>query len=103
MNEYQQLSREATELICSLAENRKNIEWVVDTDEEREIPVRTIAWVLEERKALTEFINQKRAERNLSPISSKDVLKKVEKPAVGHVDYAQKIGFGAANLILQEK
>lgn len=101
MNEHQQLSREATELICSLAEKRKKYSKVIlDPDElyNTEQPY----WVILERLELTIFINRERGKRGFLSVSTGDVLKKVEKPAVGHVDYAQKIGYGAADLILQE-
>lgn len=102
MNEYQQFAKKVTELVCDLAEGRKsNSEFVLDPDEEHRIT--QPAWVLAEREAVTDFINYHRTKRGFSEVTTKDVLNKVERSAWGHIDYSQKLGYGAANMILAEK
>lgn len=55
-------------------------------------------WILDERQAMLDYVNRKRAVVGKSPMTLKDV-ERVEQLAVGHSDYAHKFSLYCAELI----
>lgn len=57
------------------------------------------AWVHYERETMATAVNAVRTNRDLEPVTLKDVAR-VERQAVGHVDYFQKFAFYCAELAI---
>lgn len=56
-----------------------------------------LGWVLHERAVMHGTVNRIRAERGLPPVPVEDV-ERVERSAVGHIDYAHKFVLRCADL-----
>jgi len=58
----------------------------------------TLAWVIYERAAMCNAVNELRHVAGKAPVSMRDVYRK-ELQAEGHVDYTQKFAYGCAELV----
>lgn len=74
-------------------ERDKRSEWVDDGNGRQEL-----AWVLYERKGMLEYLNMKRSDEGLPPVTEDIFVSFVETRACGHFDYTRQLAVGCAYL-----
>lgn len=82
------------DVLLTAAEERGQRENLVDTDDGPEC-----AWVLYERERMLTAVNTERASRKLPP-ADLDTVKRLERQAAGHIDYAKKFALHCAELAI---
>lgn len=58
----------------------------------------TLEWVLFERQAMLTAVNLRRQELGLQPITAKELVRKAETSASGHIDYSRKYALYCAEI-----